>query len=201
MFERIGEFTPTSIVQLFLLPYIAFSEMFGGRYKTLLDCGCGNLYQQNILEDRFGKVFFVDKEDRRTDNFFKADLNFEKLPFPMGKFDVVFSFEVIEHLEKENQEKFVEELVRVSNDFVVIGSVSKDGPSYVGEDLIFKKSLDCNPFHKNEFTSFEWKKFFKRVLRNVEYFHSELNDDGLEIVRQLDGKKGFCNYVVIRKGV
>lgn len=198
--ERIDTITPTTIIQLYLFPYIYFSEKFGRKNRTLLDCACGSLYQERILLDRFSKVSFIDKEILSRRNYFKIDLEKEDLPFLNNEFDISFSFETIEHLSKDRQEHFVDELWRVTNSTFVIGSVSKDGPNYIGKDLIFKKSLDCNLYHQHEFSSWEWEKFFKDRYRGCRFYHSVLTKDfGLAILEGLDGKNGYCNYAVLMK--
>lgn len=199
MSEKIDEVTPTSIVQLFMLPYIEFSKRYGGKNKRLLDCACGNGYQRQLLKDRFGSVSFVDKDIESVNDSYRIDLEKERLPFLDNEFDVVFSFETIEHLPEEAHLPFIDELLRVTNDVLVIGSISKDGPNYVGQDVIFKKALGNNPYHKKERATWEWKGLFNDLFKVSRFHHSILGPEGFTIVPGLT-ELGFSNYVVIRKG-
>lgn len=189
--ERVDNVTPTSIVQLFLTPYIEFSKMFGNIDHRLLDCACGNMYQRVILEDRFKEVFCVDKKDTLLPHFFNVNLECDSLPWFDKYFDVVFSFETIEHLDEEKQDNFVLELLRVGK-LVVIGSISTDGPNYIDSNLIFKKSTNSNPFHKKEFSSTEWKEKFD--VFGAKYCH--LTNE-YKILPGLDGAAGVSNYAII----
>lgn len=200
--ERIDDQTPTSIIQLFLTPYLEFSLMVGSKDDTLLDIACGNCFQKNILISRFLQVTLVDKDipdlpEYELDNFKQLDIEkVNRLPFSDSQFDWVFSFETIEHLDGTKQRWFVSELLRVGKN-VIVGSVSVNGPNYINGDLIFKKATGTNSFHKKEFTSWEWKKFFDsyghKDMVKISYFHN----DGRFIRLGLNDEFGFCNYVMM----
>lgn len=203
MKEKTGDTTPSDIVSLFLFPYLEFSLKYGSKDKSLLDCACGNIYQKIILEDRFKSVLFVDKDIPKVlpDNFITLDLESENLPFENSFFDVVFSFETIEHLLEDRQIHFVNELLRVGK-IVIIGSISIDGPNKIGNSIIFKKATETNPHHKKEFSSKEWFSFFNDNFQEyiLEFYHSALGEV-LEIRQGLNSENGFCNYVVFNKPI
>jgi len=205
--ERMDNAVPSCIAQWLLAPYLEFSLRYGGKKKILLDCACGNAYQRTFLDDRFEIVHYVDKNPPLPGyNWHAVDLETEKLPFKNKTFDVVFSFETIEHLDENHQVAFVEELMRVGKT-VIIGSVSADGPNYIGNDLIFKNGM--NPYHKREFKADEWKDFFYKYSLEVfkskriyiyslpEFYHLVVTDAGLEIKDGIDPKNGISNYVVL----
>jgi len=202
--ERMDNVVPTPIAQWLLAPYLEFSLRFGGKDKKLLDCACGNMYQKPILDDRFEEVFYVDKifPELFADTY-QIDLETEKLPWIDNYFDVVFSFETIEHLTPERQLLFVEELTRVGKS-VIIGSVSSDGPNYIGEHIVYKSAMRMNPYHKREFRADEWKDFFDTNLLYTEkffpyYHHLVLGESGFEIKSGLDPKNGISNYVRLQR--
>jgi len=194
--ERMDNAVPSCIAQWLLAPYLEFSLRYGGKKKILLDCACGNAYQRTFLDDRFEIVHYVDKNPPLPGyNWHAVDLETEKLPFKNKTFDVVFSFETIEHLDENHQVAFVEELMRVGKT-VIIGSVSADGPNYIGNDLIFKNGM--NPYHKREFKADEWKEFFDGFHDSYRrYYHLAITDAGFELKDGIDPKNGISNYVVL----
>ncbi len=186
--ERVDAGTPTKIVQTFMAPYIEFSRRYGNKDLTILDCACGNRYQTMILEDRFKTVTSVDKDEK--DGVIGFDLGSGPLPFGDKEFDVVFSFETIEHLPEEKHRDFVAELIRVGR-LVVIGSISADGLDFVGEHEIFKAANGNNPHHLKEYTRAEWADFFGSYTTQF----ASLTGD-LDIADQLT-TYGISNYAVI----
>jgi hypothetical protein len=74
--------------------------------------------------------------------------------------------------------------------------VSTDGPNYAGKELIFKKATNSNPYHKKEFASWEWFSFFRPYEKSA-FYHLCEGPGGFSIKPGLDGKNGFCNYVVL----
>lgn len=198
--ERIGAQTPTNIIQLFLFPYLYFSSLFGRKYLTLLDCACGNLFQKEILQSRFKDVVFVDKHKNPRHDVVQVNLETKPLPFRDKSFNIVFSFETIEHLNERRHKVFVEELLRVSNGVVVIGTISEDGPDTIGSDTIFKKRNGLNRFHKYEYSSSMFKKFFTSLKsKYITSYCCSVFDDGLKMLGELHQSGGFCNYVTIWK--
>jgi 2-polyprenyl-3-methyl-5-hydroxy-6-metoxy-1,4-benzoquinol methylase len=72
--------------------------------KLFLDVGCGN-GQRTVLFDDYSRVIYgVDRlnwlmaENKPKINFSKVDFNCQELSYDSGTFDIVFSFDVIEHL-------------------------------------------------------------------------------------------------------
>ncbi len=77
-----------------------------GEYNSILDVGCDKNYLREILKpQRYVGVDISEKAD------FKLDLDkVEKLPFSDGEFDLVFSSNLVEHL--ENIHLIVDEIIR-----------------------------------------------------------------------------------------
>lgn len=200
--ERIEKNTPISVIQLFQLPYTYFSGVFGNKKSNLLDCACGSMYQTFMLEDRFQSVFSVDKQIVRPGkNTYEIDLTqIGTLPFKDNFFDIVFSFETIEHLPEETHCSFVTELFRVGKK-VVIGSISKDGPNYIQDSLIYKSATGTNPYHLKEYTSWEWAYFFSMfsINQKPEFYHSGFRNGMLDIISGINPANGFSNYVILTK--
>ena len=132
---------------------------------SLLDVGCGNgMLVNSLVEDEKKKIDRIVGTDRST-----AALSFVKtekvkseitnLPFTDNEFDVVTCLEVIEHLPQKVYEKALQELDRVSKNWLII-SVPYD------EDLNYS-SVTCpqcitsfNPFY-------HMRSFNKEKLNNL----------------------------------
>ncbi len=197
--EKIADKTPSTIIQLFLTPYLEFSLRFGSKEKTLLDIACGNCFQKQILESRFKSVTFVDKDRpsglSSNDSFLSLDLEKDTLPFKDKEFDVLFSFETIEHLEEDKHWPFTQELLRVSK-IAIIGTVSTNGPNFIGDDLIFKKATGTNPYHKKEYSSWNWESLFSKDFI-CRFYHLALYKGFCSVEYGLDHKNGISSYVVL----
>jgi len=70
-----------------------------------LDIGCGSGSTGLFLKQFFSEIYGTDISPylvggaKELIKFSKVDLNFERLPYPDGNFDVVTAFQVVEHLE------------------------------------------------------------------------------------------------------
>ena len=123
-------------LQAHLARYVAFMHPFC-THKIVLDAACGTGYGTQILSWAADSAFGIDIEpsaieyaeemyatDRTT--FVIGDVT--KMPFPDKMFDVVVSFETIEHLKEP--EKFVDEAWRVlADDGVFIVSAPENSGS------------------------------------------------------------------------
>ncbi len=134
--------------------------------KIVLDIACGSGFGAKILA-RAGaeKVTAVDIDEKtvkkaRNKNWLKNIVyrqgNAENLAEKNETFDIIVSFETIEHL--KNPEKYLKELKRVikNNGLIFISTPNK------------KISKEKNPFHFKEFEKEEFKeilsKYFKSIL-------------------------------------
>ena len=136
--------------------------------KTVLDAACGSGYGSAILsESGAQKVVGIDNSLEAIEycekNFKKANLEFKKQNCEKitldTMFDVVISFETIEHL--KNQDNFLTEIKRVLKDdglFIVSTPNTDNYPS-------------GNPFHNKEFTESEFKLFLGKYFSHVVIFY------------------------------
>ena len=130
----------------------------------LLNVGCGSFPNGDVNCDLFLDLGHMkgDKNKKikvnikKIKNFIKSDA--QHLPFRSNVFDQVISSHVIEHV--LNPVKMLDELVRVSNNKIII-----ECPHWLG-DRMHKK----NPYHINFFKS----KWFKKYAdtRNLFYYKS-----------------------------
>ena len=146
-----------------LIRYKLAGEFVKG--KKILDIACGSGYGAKILAD-FGaeEVTAVDID---KDVIQKAKKNFpkENIKYTVGdcldtgfenkKFDIIVSFETIEHL--KNQDKYLEEMKRIVKDdgLVVISTPNRE---------IFGNK---NPYHTREFTREEFEGIIKKYFPYV----------------------------------
>jgi len=145
---------------------------FAGQFvaaKDVLDVASGSGYGTRYLSNKgAAKVVGVDnsreavkysQEKYQTSGieFILADA--AKLPFENDIFDIVVSFETIEHL--DDQEKFLREIKRV---------LRKDGLLIISTPnvLVFPKG---NTFHKKELAPFEFRDILSRYFKNIKIFH------------------------------
>ena len=84
---------------------------FVGKDKTLLDIGCGNGASVIALHQDFKSCIGLDvefkPEDGQNYKFFISDITEVK---PEGEFDRIISFEVVEHLQKEDLSNYFRSL-------------------------------------------------------------------------------------------
>ena len=136
--------------------------------KTVLDAACGTGYGASIMLDAGAKkVVGIDNSSEAIEyckkNYKKNNLEFKTEDCEKTNlddiFDVVVSFETIEHL--KNQDSFVSEVKRVlKNDGIFIVSTPNKETYPSG-----------NPYHFNEFTELEFKTFLGKYFSNVIIFY------------------------------
>jgi GT2 family glycosyltransferase/ubiquinone/menaquinone biosynthesis C-methylase UbiE len=140
--------------------------------KDVLDVACGEGYGSEILAQNAKHVAAVDIDKRviagakkkygrnRKIDFQVA--NCVALPFPDQSFDVVISFETIEHLDKLEQQQFLNEVRRVTrhNSVLIISTPNRD--------IYSKQSGRGNRFHKSELRRDEFRQLLKKSFKSVD---------------------------------
>lgn len=139
--------------------------------KTVLDVACGEGYGCRWLAEKARRVVGVDisaeavrhaNERYGRDNLTFLEGSAEALPFvESGLFDIVTSFETIEHIDAAMQERFLRETLRVlkPDGLLLISTPNKleysDGPGYTNE------------FHIKEFYESEFREFLGTAFRHL----------------------------------
>lgn len=153
-----------------------FIERYGQNIKRarILDIGCGNGEYTSLFCKNWNKVIGLDiknyiKPEYRKFEFIKG--NAEELPFPNESFDLVVSFDVIEHI--ENDRKAIQEMYRVlrKRGKIFLETPNRERLSYwllvlVGRKRTYPLKLGENCIHLQEYKKqeLEWKfKEFKNV--------------------------------------
>lgn len=169
-----------------LLRYLFAAQFVKKKY--VLDLGCGSGYGSNLLSKYGGakEVLGVDIAKQAIDyanKFYKEKnitfdvIDIENLNGFFNKWDVALAFEVLEHLEK--QEDF---LKGVKN------NLSKGGIFIVStpNTNTYPKG---NPFHKKELKPKEFETLLKRNFKIVKIFHQ-----GFEFAQTIKGEGRDFNF-------
>ncbi len=102
----------------------------------------------------------------------------EKLPFKDSEFDVIVSFETVEHVDFEVQKKFLDEIKR---------TLKKDGVLIIStpNKEVYSDIVDYhNEYHKHEFTKKEFLDFL-----NTKYKYVEIYDQKFDIFSEVTSSK------------
>ena len=131
---------PTFVIRYWLVAEI-ISMLTDGKYDTnkILDVGGNGSLLPEFLNK---KIDILDLPDNDYENYIQASAL--DMPFKDNAYDVVTSCDVYEHIPKEDRDRFIEELLRVGKDYIVL----------------------CGPMHKPESAKIERRTndFFKDIF-------------------------------------
>ena len=163
--------------------------------KTVLDAACGEGYGSSLLSAHAQNVIGLDIDpDTLTaaeQKYGSSQLTFVQgsvsaLPFEDHSFDVVISFETIEHVDEICQKAFLSEIRRVlkPNGLLIMSTPNKS----VYTDLVDGN----NAYHVKEFYIEEYKIFLASYFKNVRFF-VQFPDTGYFFTEE--GKELSVSYV------
>ena len=143
--------------------------------KRVLDVACGSGYGTNMLSKTAKSVIGVDLSQAAVDycsNKYQSDnlefkqMSADELDFPEHSFDVVVSFETIEHLTEEAQKKFLYHIKRVltKDGLLIMSSPNRD----VWSKMINKED---NKHHLHELNEEEFKQLLNDYFENVDFYY------------------------------
>lgn len=148
--------------------YILSAELVKDKY--VLDIASGTGYGTYILAEKAKNVKGVDISKKAVvyakKNFNRKNLEFiqasaDKIPFDDGTFDVVNSFETIEHI--TTYREFVEEAKRV---------LKKEG-LFIVSTPNKNEFMENNHFHVHEFNEKEFVSLLNKYFKNVSIYYQE----------------------------
>jgi SAM-dependent methyltransferase len=127
---------------------------------NVLEVGCGEGYGSKLLAPYADKYTAVDKFKAQNEDNLKG-IDFLEMsvpyltPFADNSFDVVISFQVIEHI--KDDKTFVKEISRVL----------KPGGKFICTTPNIKMSLTRNPYHIREYTVSQLKELMSNYFTTV----------------------------------
>lgn len=150
-----------------------FARQFA-RGKRVLDAACGTGYGSAMLAQVASSVCGLDishdaiayaKEKYAVDGVQFLEGSVTSLPFENGAFDVVVSFETLEHIDSHSQELFLKEINRVmaSDGVLIMSTPNREVYDYRGD----------NDFHVCEKSCTEFREMLSDCYKNVRLFSQQ----------------------------
>ncbi len=139
--------------------------------KIVLDIACGSGYGAKIMAQAGAKQVIaidIDKEtikeaqkNKKEKNLKYKIGNAQKIDFENEKFDIITSFETIEHLQQPS--KYLKELSRIikKDGIILISTPNKE---------VYKEK---NPYHYREYTEQEFKNELSAYFPNIKIFYQK----------------------------
>lgn len=167
-----GDFTTLTHVQRY--------EWFSRYVNNLfcLDAGCGSGYGTYLLAKNVKSIIGVDisieainfaRKYYKAKNLCYLQMDVCNLKFEDNYFDACISFEVIEHLESKDQDKFLSEVCRV---------LKPEGRLYISCPNA-TVSLKNNTFHRRELTLTEFECLLRKYFKECKVFCQDLLKNGV----------------------
>lgn len=106
--------------------------------NSIIDLGCGNGLITNELNELYNRVVGVDISKEAL-SFIKGKsicCNCNSIPVENNSFDLVFSSEMLEHLENDTLSTTIEEMKRISSKYILI--------TVPNNEILISSFLKCN---------------------------------------------------------
>lgn len=155
-------------------------ETIPGDVKNIIDIGCGNGVITNALSYKYD-VTGVDRSEKALSfvktNKIKADA--DNIPLPENSFDLVFSSELLEHLEDITFANTIKELKRLSKKYIFITVPNRENPDKLAIkcpmcEYVFNRPNHLRSLKADDFTSLfpEYNIIFNLEYgKRVRYYH------------------------------
>lgn len=144
------------------------------RGKIVLDAACGEGYGSRMLSDTAEKVYGIDIDEKTiqvaSQKYKRDNLKFKQgsvggLQFADDSFDIVISYETIEHVNADLQKQFINEIYRVLKPEGILVMSSPDKLNY--SDI----PNFTNKFHVNELYFDEFERLLKSRFDNIDFYY------------------------------
>lgn len=156
--------------------------------KKVLDAACGAGYGSALMSsvakevtgiDISSEAIFYDNERYgHISNLKYIEASIAELPFEDNLFDVIISFETIEHVNENLQNMFLKEIKRCLKSDGVLVMSSPDKRTY--SDLLNFN----NEYHVKEFYLDEFKRFLSSSFKHVEFYYQGMHKTKMEFIRK-----------------
>lgn len=190
----VPELTADSEITIFHMQrYLSVLSLCKG--KKVLDAACGEGYGSNMISDVAESVIGIDISKEAVENakkkYDKSNLEYinasvEKLPLENESVDVVVSFETIEHVNKDIQNSFINEIKRVLKKDGILIMSSPDKKNY--SDI----PNFNNEYHVCEMYRDEFKEFLSTKFTNISLYYQGMFSDSY-IFEEGNTRKGMLN--------
>lgn len=159
--ERVSQkdYSDNYVYQRSLLAYLEAAKIVSGK---VLEIGTGSGYGVNIIAPQATSFLTIDKFQTEGISNAPANVSFQQMNVPpltgieSDSFDYVISFQVIEHIQRDDI--FLQEIYRVL----------KKGGKLVVTTPNKKMSITRNPWHVREYTVKELEQLMLRFFQKVE---------------------------------
>lgn len=140
--------------------------------KTIADIGCGNGLITNMIGQNY-KVTAIDRSASALSyvETEKIQASADGIPFADKSFDLVFSSEMLEHLEDDMLKGTISEMKRLSKKYIFITVPNEENPAKLSI-----KCTECNyifnrPNHLRSFKLDSFKKLFPeyKIIRSLAF--------------------------------
>lgn len=140
--------------------------------RTIADIGCGNGVITNILGQQF-EVTAVDRSAAALEFVEKKKIqaSADNIPLPGNSFDLVFSSEMLEHLEDEVLKGTVSEMKRLSKKYIFITVPNEENPDKLSIQCPECKFVYNRPNHLRSFNLGSFKHLFPefKIIRSLAF--------------------------------
>lgn len=146
---------------------------------VVLDAACGTGYGSGILAEHAKKVYGIDisreavsyaQTHYARENIDFLQMSIEHLDFPDAFFDVVVSFETIEHVDREVQKHFLSEIKRCLKPDGLLLMTTPNDELY---RQMTRGSYD-NPYHVAEFDESGFRAFLNKEFQYVTMYYQNV---------------------------
>ena len=139
---------------------------------TIADIGCGNGVITNILGQQF-EVTAVDRSAAALEfvETQKVQASADNIPLPDNSFDLVFSSEMLEHLEDEVLKGTIAEMKRLSKKYIFITVPNDENPDKLSIQCPECKFIYNRPNHLRSFKLDSFKTLFAeyKTIRSLAF--------------------------------
>ncbi len=187
--ERVStELSDNFVFQRSRLAYHYAAGLVSGR---VLEIGTGSGYGIEIIAPKAEHFTTIDKHTPNTDLLSADNVEFRSatvppLPFDDESFDYVISFQVIEHIKRDD--RFVDEVQRVL----------RPGGKFIVSTPNIVMSLTRNPWHVREYTKEEFTTLLTPHFSKVEGYGVSGDEAVMDYyAKNRDGVKRFTRYDVL----
>ena len=134
-------------------------ELIPDDVKTIIDIGCGNGVITNVLGQQF-EVTGVDRSEQalKMVETKKVQASADEIPLPAHSFDMVFSSELLEHLNDDIFNGAIKEIKRLSKKYIFITVPNDENPDKLSIkcpecDYIYNSPNHLRSFRSNDFNT------------------------------------------------